>query len=48
MAQERWGKVAPGLIKGLNALTGRQVSTFEDWESLWDDYKKRPKDLFVD
>ena len=47
-AQERWGKVAQGVIKGLNGLTGRQVSTFEDWESLWDDYKKRPKDLFVD
>jgi len=47
-AQERWGIVGPGIIKGLNGLTGRQETTFEAWETLYDQYKKTPKDLFVE
>lgn len=47
-AQERWATVGPRVIKGLNDLTGRSESSFEDWEALWHDYKKRPKELFVE
>lgn len=47
-ARERWQAVAPGVVKGLNRLTGRSEGSFEDWEALWGDYKKRPKELFVD
>lgn len=47
-AQKRWETVRPSLVAGLNKLTGRDEGSFEDWEALWDEYKKRPKQLFVD
>jgi len=47
-ARERWQAVAPGVVSGLNRISGRSIASFEDWESLYDDYKKRPKELFVD
>lgn len=47
-AIERWGVVGVGIIKGLNGLTGRKETTFETWEELYDQYKKTPKDLFVE
>lgn len=47
-SRKRWATVAPGIIKGLNDLTGRSISSFEDWEVLYKEHKKRPKELFVD
>lgn len=45
-ASERWGLMEKAIVAALNRLTGQKVATFGDWEVLWKDYKKRPKDLF--
>ena len=47
-ALERWAKVEPGVVQGLNGLTGRSISSFDEWEVLYKDNKKRPDALFLD
>jgi hypothetical protein len=47
-AYDRWAAVGPGVVKGLNALSGRSLNSFEDWEAMWEDHKKRPKGIFVE
>jgi len=47
VARERWSKVGPGIVLGLNRLTGQKIKDFEEWELLYKDNKKRPKNLFL-
>lgn len=42
----RWGAVGPACVGALNRLTSTTHQTFEEWESLYKDNKKRPGDLF--
>ncbi|MFV1957782.1 MAG: hypothetical protein ACC662_00070 [Planctomycetota bacterium] len=46
--RKRWSIVAPKLVKGLNRLTGQRIPSFEDWEALYNDNKKRLKNLFLE
>jgi len=47
-ATARWREVGPGITKGLNRLTGQDLGTFEEWEAVYKENKKRPSDLFVE
>ena len=46
VALERWGLIGPGITAGLNGLTGREVSDFAGWETLYDENKSKLKSLF--
>lgn len=46
VATERWGHIGPGITAGLNGLTGREVSDFAGWETLYDENKSKLKSLF--
>jgi hypothetical protein len=39
-ASARWQEVAPALGKSLNAITARNIGTWEEWEVLFKDNKK--------
>ena len=45
-AQERWQKVGPRIVESFIRLTGRKETSFDNWEQLYKDNKKRLKDLF--
>lgn len=47
-AQQRWQVVGQGVVGGLNRLTGAEHSSFEEWESIFKDNKKKPGVLFND
>lgn len=44
----RWNEVGPMVVRGLNRLTGSQRGSFEEWESLFKENKKKPSVLFSD
>lgn len=48
VAIDRWAAIEPGIVEGLNRLTNREIKNFEEWELLYEDNKRRLKDLFRD
>ena len=48
VAQKRWEIVGPGIVAGLNGLTRQTVSSFEEWEAFYKEFKRQPKDLFLE
>ena len=48
LSRQRWDALSGGLVSTLNAMTGTQGATAEDWFKLYDDYKGGLDKLFVD
>ena len=48
VAQKRWEVVGSGIVVGMNGLTRRTLASFEDWEELYKEFRRTPKDLFLE
>lgn len=43
----RWTEIGGALAKGLNRLTGQELGTFEEWEVIYKENKRRPQEIFL-
>ena len=46
-AASRWATVGPGIVRGLNGLTGQEFGSFDEWNAAYERDRSAPEKLFI-